>query len=184
MLSRGVHQRPQRLDKPLAVRILAHQLGPVAVHAVDRSGQLGGGRQLIQKGQHRDLVGNREIGAAKPHRPQPADGVPEVLRGHLQSQVPPIQPGCGKSPLHDELGRVAGHRLTQATDDLLKRRVGHELHLLETLNDGAIVKCQAVPCNGRTPIGAKKSPFFLGPPQAGRAAAPFPGPGGQKILAL
>ena len=121
-----VHNLSERLQKCLAVGVLAHQPPTDPVNAVDRSHESSRITEFIQVVEHGNFVGKGQIDAAKPHCPHAADRVGKFFRSHFQRDTAPIQPGVGHGPLQHELGRVARHGLTHAADDFLERGIGHK----------------------------------------------------------
>ncbi len=111
--------------KPLPSVFSPTSSGPTLLDAVDRTHEGGRLAQAIEMHQHRDLVRNRQVAAAKTHPAHAAHGVGQIGRSDFKRQIAPIEAGLGQHPLHDVLRWIAGHRLTQATDDFLNQFARH-----------------------------------------------------------
>ncbi len=63
-------------------------------------------------------MGDSQVDALEVHRPQPLEGIGQMLRIDFDGQVVPVQAhGLESRFLHDN-GRVFGHRMARDTDQL------------------------------------------------------------------
>ena len=109
----------QRLEKPLAVGVVADQLAVPVDHAVDRADDLGGRVQPIEVGDDGDLVGDRAVEALPVHGARSAHGLAQVFGPDLDGQVSPVQAHLGECGLDHRLGGILGDGVSEDSDKLL-----------------------------------------------------------------
>ncbi len=119
-LSGRIGHGAERFEKPAAVGVVADQPPAVVLDAVDRLDQTGRVRQLVQVLDHRHLVRHRDVATLKTHGTSTANRVAQPLGRDFQREISPVEAGRRERSFHDELRRVAGHRLAKDERDGLE----------------------------------------------------------------
>lgn len=108
-----------RLEKALAVGVVADQFTVPDDHAVHSTDRLRGRREPVEELDDGDFVRNRAIEPAPVHRAGTANSVAELIRTHLDRQVPPVEPEVGKGGLDHRLRGILSDREPEDSDQVL-----------------------------------------------------------------
>ena len=103
-------------QEALPVRVLAGLAHSLNADGVNRTDRLGCRRQVVQVLQDIDLVRDRQVDSAHPERIQRRHCSPEVVGGHLEVDVAPVQAGGGEGSLLHHACRILGDGLAEDSD--------------------------------------------------------------------
>ena len=170
-LAGGIGEAADAGDEALAVGVLADQPAVAGDHAIDRTHQRRGIAEAVQVGDDRELVRDGAVEAAKAHGARAGDGRGEVGGGDLDGEIAPVQAVMAEGGLDHGLGRVLGHGLAEAADQLLLE--------VEWLGHGGAPQRRATARRSPRPAS---STARVGPGALGRAGDGAVGAGGQQQL--
>ena len=159
-LAGGIGEAAHAGDEALAVGVLADQPTVADDHAIDRTHQRRGITEAVQVGDDRELVRDGAVEAAKAHGARAGDGRGEVGGGDLDGEIAPVQAVMAEGGLDHGLGRVLGHGLAEAADQLLL-----EVERLAAWRSPATVTAR------RSPRPASSTAAWVQAPSGGRVMA-------------